>query len=1101
MNNETKKFAVGIDVGQASVGFAAIELDDSGIPIRFLNSSVVLHDSGVDPDAAKTALTRKAVSGVARRARRGRRHRKARLRALESLMEDLGWNPDTVEKVSSEYGEWEARAKLASQYISDEAERKRLLVVAMRHIARHRGWRSPWQRNESLLEVQGNTEAFEDLCFRIEERTGRSVSRAATVGQLVWLLDLSTAVNLRRTAGGKNPTLPLRMMQADHAREVQVIAEKQLLGKQDVRRLILTIFHMDSPRKAASARAGRDPLPGQQGKKRAQRAHPEFQRFRIVSTVMNLRIADGHGSIRPLGEQEAISVIDFLSSWSGKDSPTWVDVANHLGIARHALHGAGMLTDAGELIAGRPPVDTTEAVMRSCSVKAVKRWWANATLDQKCSFIDAQTGEEVDEEEDIYAQSVDEFLAELSDEELTQLDNLKLISGRAAYSVDSLRRLSEFMIANVCDLHTARREIFGVAEDWAPPADPIHAPTGNPAVDRVLKAVNRWLLMVEYRWGTPEYVNIEHVRSGFTSERIAREYQRESDARAKANESVRAELKQLEGKDNARRSDVRRFQALQRQNGACLYCDAPITFVSCEMDHIVPRKGDGSSNVRANLVAVCRECNRAKSNTPFARWATTTTRAGVSVEEAVSRLEFWTKDPGMSDRDFRAFKRDVKVRLTRTDMDPEIDSRSMESVAWMARELAHRIEAHFRDGEGGTSVHVYRGALTAEARRAGGFEKRVEMIGGAGKTRLDRRHHALDAAVIALMRPSVAQTLSIRSELRRSQQDTNAPQTWKEFEGRTIPDRKIFQSWRISMLRLAELCQEALDEDTIGVHRDLRLRLSRGSAHGDTVERLVPKALNESWSVSEIDRASTPAMWCALTRQADFDWKNGLPADQDREVVINGTHYSGSACLDLFASSKAQVLVRGGSVGVGDSIHHVRLYRVAKGKKFTTYILRVFACDLLRSRNCDLFTVELPEQSVSMRQANDKLRAALRSGTAEYLGWIVKNDELRIEVNSPLTGDVKDFVEEFGYVTSWYITGFESNRMINLKPRIISREGIDEGEASKAAKQILISSGGWRVSVSSLFGNHHVTVIRRNALGEERWSTDSGLPCSWQVTD
>ncbi len=67
----------------------------------------------------------------------------------------------------------------------------------------------------------------------------------------------------------------------------------------------------------------------------------------------------------------------------------------------------------------------------------------------------------------------------------------------------------------------------------------------------------------------------------------------------------------------------------------------------------------------------------------------------------------------------------VRDRLRRTEADEELDNRSIESVGWMANELHHRIEAHYRDElRASTSVGVFRGWVTSEARKAAG-------IGGA----------------------------------------------------------------------------------------------------------------------------------------------------------------------------------------------------------------------------------------------------------------------------------------------------------------------------------------------------------------------------------
>ena len=77
------RYKVGIDVGLNSIGFCAVEVDDDDQPIRLLNSLVFRHDAGVDPASRKDALTRKNVSGVARRNRRANRETKKRLVALD----------------------------------------------------------------------------------------------------------------------------------------------------------------------------------------------------------------------------------------------------------------------------------------------------------------------------------------------------------------------------------------------------------------------------------------------------------------------------------------------------------------------------------------------------------------------------------------------------------------------------------------------------------------------------------------------------------------------------------------------------------------------------------------------------------------------------------------------------------------------------------------------------------------------------------------------------------------------------------------------------------------------------------------------------------
>lgn len=148
------------------------------------------------------------------------------------------------------------------------------------------------------------------------------------------------------------------------------------------------------------------------------------------------------------------------------------------------------------------------------------------------------------------------------------------------------------MLANGADLHEARKAVFNVDDSWRPPADPIGAPVGNPAVDRVTKQVARWLSGVERQWGPPQAINIEHVRHALGSERAVREAMRDNETRFKRNQRMFTKMhEQLGLSGRPRRSDLIRYQALQRQNGQCLYCGCMITFDTAEMDHIVPRAG------------------------------------------------------------------------------------------------------------------------------------------------------------------------------------------------------------------------------------------------------------------------------------------------------------------------------------------------------------------------------------------------------------------------------------------------------------------------------------------------------------------------------
>lgn len=1092
----THHLRVGIDVGTHSVGLATLRVDDQGTPIELLSALSLIHDSGIGEDGKKTASTRKEISGVARRARRLLRRRRKRLQQLDKVLLDLGFpipKPGEFLDLSEQtdpYRVWRVRARLVEEKLPEEL-RGPAVSMAVRHIARHRGWRNPYSKVESLLSPAEDSPFMEALRERIMTGSDEILDDGITPGQAMAQVALTHRITMRGPDG-----ILGKLHQSDNANEIRKICERQGISPNVCKQLLQAVFKAESPRGSAVSRVAPDPLPGQGSFRRAPKCDPEFQRFRIVSIVANLRISETKGKDRPLTADERRQVVAFLLE-DPRDDLTWVDVAEKLGVSRQALRGTATLTADGERSAAQPPVNVTDQIMRKTKISALKTWWVEADAERQGAMV-RYLYEGLEDSE------CAEVIAELPEEDQAKLDSLHLPAGRAAYSRESLAALSGHMLATTDDLHEARKQLFGVDDSWAPPAEPVGAPVGNPSVDRTLKAVARYLAAVENVWGKPEVIQVEHVRDGFASERAARERDRANNRRYEVNQRAIKEIQQSYGVEgHVRPGDVMRHHAITLQDSACLYCGGTIGYHTSQLDHIVPQAGTGSNNHRENLVAVCERCNRSKSNTPFAVWAQTCGIPDVGVKEAIDRVRGWRNRPGgMSPGELKRLKKEVIARLQRTQEDPEIDERSMESVAWMANELRHRIAAAYPDAD----VMVYRGAITAAARKAAGIDSRINLIGEKGrKDRIDRRHHAVDASVVALMERSAAKTLAERSSLRWAQRLTGQEETWKQYTGATVGARERFESWRGHMLRLTELFNERLAADEVHVVENLRLRLGSGNAHDDTIRKYATPRLGDGLSVNQIDRASSPALWCALTREEDFDAENGLPAREDRFIQVHGREIKSDDHIQLFSKKKkteddskekpfGAIAVRGGYAEIGSTIHHARIYRI-EGKKPVYAMLRVFTHDLLSHRHGDLFSAVVPPQSISMRCAEPKLRQAIAEGDATYLGWVVVGDELEINVSSFTKDTIGRFLEDYPNTTRWRICGYDANNKLTLKPRILAAEGL--GNPSSAVSEI-VEGKGWRVAINVL-AKVQPTVVRRDALGRPRYSSRSNLPVSWTI--
>ena len=1123
------RYKVGIDVGLNSIGFCAVEVDDDDCPIRLLNSLVFRHDAGIDPASRKAALTRKNVSGVARRNRRAKRETKKRLVALDRLLsEEFGWPLPNLEEYPDPYEPWHVRARLLDGYIADDAKRKEMLSIAMRHIARHRGWRNPYMKPASLASLPYPSEFLTNLNQDVSRVIGRKFASDATQGQLVDAFILGSLrlaatpalqvpeepekdssknkprdIVLGRVRGDKG-VIEGKLHQSDNAEEIRRICATQEVPQDQVERLIEAVFKAKNPREvgAANKLVGHDELPGQEKYIRAERAHPAFQKFNIVATLTNLRINEA-GSKRRLSSKELQMLTNYLSNVGPKDEVTWFDVAEKLKIDRSDLQGTARASYDGQAALKYPPIDVTSVSIKKNKVKALKDWWKQASEDQRGQLIDYLSNSDrldtpkTDDELDDLTKLTQSF----SEKDLEELEKISLPTGRAAYSVNSLTRLTNLMLEEGIDLHEARKRLFNIGNDWKPAPEPINSPVGNPAVDRVLKQVARWIDAATERWGIPASVNVEHVREGLVSEKVVRELIRDNEARHKKNmEVAEATAKRLGLSGRVHRSHTIKYFALRRQNCQCLYCGTKISFETAEMDHIVPRTNGGSNNKRSNLAAVCRTCNASKSNIPFAVWVSSGKAGpGVSLEGAKERvnslllekadlpedydddslIEFYSKNES------KKFRKEIIARLESKKPDEEFDGRSLESVAWMAVELHERILGYYENllkdtGQKAPQVGVYRGAITAEARKASGFENRVELLGGKGKTRLDRRHHAMDALVIALMNQSVSKLLSWRMQLRDSQRISGMQETWKEFHGSNRDEYRRWNAWTNAMRIAVELFNDALEKDEVHFSENKRLGISLAKAHDDTIKSLCSYALGDALSAELIDRAETPALWTALTKQPDFDVKNGLPEDPTRCITVNGKQFGPTDEVNFFASGAPAIKVRGGFAGIGDTIHHARIYRI-DGKKTTYAMVRVFQTDLRRMKHKDLFTEPLKPSTISMRTASKTIRKALAAGTATQIGWLVEGDEIRVETDRYPSGQIGGLLKEYPEASSWRVCGFPDDARVRLRPNLISEEGFDADISEDVVK--LVSGKGWYVTLNIVLGNGAVTVIRRNKIG------------------
>jgi CRISPR-associated endonuclease Csn1 len=1084
-------YRIGIDVGDRSIGLAAVEYDTNGTPTRILAAVSHIHDGGLDPDTAKSPLSRIHTSGVARRTRRLLRNRRKRLARLDNILREEGL-PVHEHELPQTHDAWHYRNTLSRNYEPNTEERLKGVSMAVRHIARHRGWRNPWWSWTTLRDAPAPSDNFTQTRDAAIERFGPAMATCRTMGQMVMAIASSGAPirpTKKATTNNTPPLMARRIDQVDSLHELRLILTTQQFTPQQIERICAATFWQEKPHIPAD-RIGTCPILGK-NEPRATRASLEHQEYRIRSSVANLRIRKGN---TPLTSEQHDLVVNYLLNWREDDRPRWSDVAELLGLNTREL-AIPTVDDMGGT--GAVCDRTSQAVEQHFKKKTpVRLWWDKADHAARAEFVELIT--------DITGNDTEPTADGLT-ELLTDESNLETIekfatkeSGRSAYSRKALEELNKQMREHRCDAHEARKRAFGLTDDWQPPKAGFDEPVDHPAVDRINTILRRFLTTAITKWGQPDQVMVEHVRAAFMGPTARAELINDINRNTKRRDNKKAELTN-QGFQKPSNADIRKLDSLTLQQGMCLYCGTALTLATTELDHIVPR-ANGGGNTRDNLVAVCRPCNQEKNRLPFAVWANNTSRPGVSLDAARERVKAFKSDD-IRGRALYRLKADVTRRLNlETDDSGDMD-RSIESTAYAAREMRRRIEATL--GIDRTSitdpdqprVHVFAGIVTAEARKAGEIDGLLKLRNMSKSKRFDRRHHAVDALILTTLQPGIARTLKNRAELKTDAEYTGDDTNWRNYAGRTAPETQKFTTWKTQASTLATLITEAISRDTIAVTRPLRLTPRIGAIHKDTIEKLVLKPLAEAFTSDEIERVVEPHLY---TQLADLtSGTNTLPADPHRTHHLN---LPDNYTVKLFPTNAAYIPVRGGAAKIGDTIKHARIYAWRTKTGFNYGMIRVYGAEYNKigflKPGVNILTEPLPAHSQSLRHANPALIKRIESGEAKQIGWITIDDEIELNPDEFITGTEKlpRFLQE-SPERRWTITGFFTPGQVSIAPSYLAFEGADDTTPEIIAQTL--KDNRIAMTLNVLFQDPTLTIIRRTALGTVRWN-NNGLPASWK---
>lgn len=321
------------------------------------------------------------------------------------------------------------------------------------------------------------------------------------------------------------------------------------------------------------------------------------------------------------------------------------------------------------------------------------------------------------------------------------------------------------------------------------PSDPDEIRWGkitNPTVHIGLRQLEKLVNDIIAVHGRPREIVVELARELKLNEKQREEHNRRIRETTKAAEKRSEKLQEL-GRDDtgANRMLLRMWEQLNPANPLdrrCPYCGEMIGAEQlfngqADIDHILPYSRTLDDSV-SNKTVAHRHCNREKGNrTPWEKWGGTG-RWDVIADQAarLHKSKQWRFGPDA---------------MERVEKDGGFLARQLTDTQYLSRLARTYLSSLYADKEEG-GVYVIPGQMTAMLRRLWGLNSILpdhnfveNEHSNAPKNRLDHRHHAIDAAVVAVTTRSLLMEIA-RNAARSEARDLDRlfedlPPPWEGF--------------------------------------------------------------------------------------------------------------------------------------------------------------------------------------------------------------------------------------------------------------------------------------------------------------------------------
>lgn len=204
-------YILGLDIGVTSVGFAVLEADINGEPIRIINMGSRIFTAAEQPKTgASLALPRRMARGARRRSRR-RNHRKDRIRSAISKYVEI-----SKDDISLIYDKKDLKNVYEIRYEAlDKVIEKKDWIRLLIHLSQRRGFKSN-RRSDN----EGDAGKLLKAVSSNQDRMGEKKYR--TIGEMIFK-DEQFSKNIRNKASDYSNTF----LRSQLVEEIKIIFDRQ----------------------------------------------------------------------------------------------------------------------------------------------------------------------------------------------------------------------------------------------------------------------------------------------------------------------------------------------------------------------------------------------------------------------------------------------------------------------------------------------------------------------------------------------------------------------------------------------------------------------------------------------------------------------------------------------------------------------------------------------------------------------------------------------------------------------------------------------------------------------------------------------------------